>query len=42
MGLYEQLLEERAEEERRRGEPLSRMRGLDSTVLVRRLEEAIW
>jgi hypothetical protein len=40
MGLYERLLEERAEEERRRGERLSRVRGLKSKVLVRRLEDS--
>ena len=40
MGLYERLLEERAEEEQRRGGPLPRMRGLCSKVLVRRLEES--
>jgi hypothetical protein len=38
MGLYERLLEERAEEERRCGETLPPMRGLSSKVLVRRLE----
>jgi hypothetical protein len=38
--LYKQLLEERAEEERRRGGPLPTMRGLDSKVLVRRIENA--
>ena len=38
MGLDRRLLEERAEEERRRGGPLPRMRGLDSKVLVRRLK----
>jgi hypothetical protein len=40
MGLYERLLEVRAEEERRRGEPLRRGHILDSKVLVRRLEDA--
>jgi hypothetical protein len=40
MGLYGRLLEERAEEEQRLGEPLPPMRGLDSKVLVRRLEDA--
>jgi hypothetical protein len=35
MGLYKQLLEERAEEEQRWGEPLPRMRGLNSKILVR-------
>jgi hypothetical protein len=39
MGLYERLLEERAEEEQRLGGPLPRMRSLDSKVLVRRLED---
>jgi hypothetical protein len=39
MGLYERLLEERAEEEQRWDVPLPRMRGLDSKVLVRRLED---
>lgn len=38
MGLYEQLLKERAEEEGRRGGPLPMMRGLDSKALNRRLE----
>ena len=42
MGLYERLLVERAEEEQRLGGPLPRMRGLDSKVLVRRLEDATW
>ncbi len=37
MGLYERLLEERAEEERRLDVPLPSMRGLGSKVLVRRL-----
>ena len=37
MGLYEKLLEERAEEERRRGRPLGSFYGLDSPVLDRRL-----
>ena len=40
MGLYERLLEERVEEEQRRGESLPKMRGLDSRVMVRRLEDA--
>lgn len=35
MGLYERLLEERAEAERCQGGPLPRMRGLHSKVLVR-------
>ena len=37
MGLYARLLEERVEEEHRRGGPLPKMRGLDSKVLARRL-----
>jgi hypothetical protein len=40
MDLYEQLLEERAEEEQRRGRSLPRMRGIDSKVLIRRLEDS--
>lgn len=40
MTLYRRLLEERDEEEQRRGERLPRMRDLDSKVLVRQLEEA--
>ncbi len=40
MGLYERLLEERAEEEQRRGGPLPSMRGLGSKVLVRWLESS--
>lgn len=40
MGLYKRLLEERAAEEQRRGGRLTGMRGLDSKVLVRRLENA--
>lgn len=39
-GLYERLLEERAEEERRRGRPLGGFYGLDSKVLDRRLDNA--
>jgi hypothetical protein len=39
MGLYERLLKERAEVERRRGIPLPGMRGLNSKVLGRRLED---
>jgi hypothetical protein len=39
-GLYERLLEERAEEEQRLGEPLPRIRSLASKILVRRLEDA--
>jgi hypothetical protein len=40
MGLYERLLEERAEAEQCQGGPLPPMRGLDSKVLVRWLEDA--
>ena len=40
MDLYKRLLEERAEEEQRWGGSLLRMRGLDSKVLVRRLEDS--
>jgi hypothetical protein len=40
MGLYERLLEERTQEERRRGRPLGAFYGLDSPVLDRRLAEA--
>ena len=40
MGLYERLLEERAEEEQRLGGPLPRMRSLDSKILNRRFENA--
>ncbi len=39
-GLYERLLEERAEEEGRRGRPLGRFYGVDSKVLDRRLDNA--
>ena len=39
MGLYERLLEERAEDERRRGRPLGTLYGLDSPVLDRRLAD---
>ncbi len=39
MGLYERLLEERAEEERR-GRPLGAFYGLDSPALDRRLADA--
>jgi hypothetical protein len=39
MGLYERLLEERTEEEQRRGGPLPPVRDLDSKVLARRLED---
>lgn len=38
MGLCEQLPNERAEEEERRGGPFSMMRGMDSKALNRRLE----
>ncbi len=37
MGLYERLLEERAQEERRRGRPLGTLYGSDSPVLDRLL-----
>jgi hypothetical protein len=37
MGLYEKLLEERAQEERRRGRPLGILYGSDSPVLDRLL-----
>ena len=37
MGLYERLLEERAEGERRRGGPLPPRRGSGSKVIDRRL-----
>jgi hypothetical protein len=40
MGLYKRLLEERAEEEQRRGGPLPPMRELDSKALFRRLEDS--
>jgi hypothetical protein len=40
MGLYERILKERAEEEQGRSEPLPSMRGLDSKVMVRRLENS--
>jgi hypothetical protein len=40
MDLYERLREERVEEERRRGEPLLKMRGLASKALIRRLEDS--
>ncbi len=39
-GLYERLLQEKAEEERRRGRPLGKFYGLDSKVLDRRLDSA--
>ncbi len=40
MGLYKRLLEERAEDEEHQGGTLPRVRGVDSKVLVRRLEDA--
>jgi hypothetical protein len=40
VGLYERLIEERTEEEQRWGERLPPMRGLNSKVLARRLEDA--
>ncbi len=40
MGLYEWLRDKQTEVEQRQGEPLPKMRGLDSKVLVRRLEDA--
>ena len=40
MGLYERIIEERAEEERRRGGPLGPYRGVDSVVLDRLTEWA--
>lgn len=40
MGLYERLLEEKEEEERRRGRPLGEFYGLASKALDRRLEGA--
>ena len=40
MGLYKRLLEERAAEEQRQGEPLPPMRGLGSKVLGRLMENA--
>ncbi len=40
MGLYGRLLEEKEEEERRRGRPLGAFYGLDSKVLDRRLAYA--
>lgn len=40
MGLYERLLQERAEEEERRGGPLLTVRSLDSKVLARWLGSA--
>jgi hypothetical protein len=40
VGLCEHLLKERAEEERRRGGLLPRIRGLGSRALVRRLEDS--
>ncbi len=40
MGLYQRLLEEKEEEERRRGRPLGAFYGVDSAVLDRRLAAA--
>jgi hypothetical protein len=40
MGLYERLLEERKEEERRRGRPLGPYRGIDSPVFDRLVARA--
>jgi hypothetical protein len=40
MGLYERILEERAEEEKRRGRTLGALYGSDSPVLDRRLADA--
>jgi hypothetical protein len=40
MGLYERILEERVEEERRRGRPLGPYRGMDSVVIDRLAERA--
>jgi hypothetical protein len=40
MGLYEKILAERVEEERRRGRPLGRFYGLDSPALDRLLSNA--
>jgi hypothetical protein len=40
MGLYERILEERVEEERRRGRPLGPYRGIDSVVIDRLAERA--
>lgn len=39
-GLYERLLEEKADEERLRGRPLCEFHGLDSKVLDRKLGNA--
>lgn len=39
-GLYERLLEEKAEEERLRGRPLGEFHGLDLKVLDRQLDNA--
>ncbi len=41
MGLYERLLKERIKDEQHRGGSLPGMRGLDSKVLVRRIEDAL-
>jgi hypothetical protein len=40
MGLYERILEERAEEERHRGRPLGPYRGIDSLALDRLVARA--
>jgi hypothetical protein len=40
MGLYEKILAERVEEERRRGRPLGRFYGLDAPALDRLLTNA--
>jgi hypothetical protein len=40
MGLYERILEQRAEEERRRGRPLGPYRGIDSPVFDRLVARA--
>jgi hypothetical protein len=40
MGLYERILKERAEEERRRGRPLGPYRGIDSLVFDRLVARA--
>jgi hypothetical protein len=40
MDLYERILKEREEEERRRGRPLGPYHGMDSIVLDRRLDNS--
>ena len=40
MSLYERILEERVEEERRRGRPLGPYRGIDSVVIDRLAQRA--